>query len=813
MAAVWARARAEIRQRWRALVALSLLAGLGGGFVIAAAAGARRTDTVYQRFLVANRAADIELVDDNSDVATPIPVDEVERLPQVAGVGRYLLNYITIGVEDFAFAAPQDDRYGVAVDRIKIVSGRAPAMADEAAVSIYVAQRHNLKLGSLIPFFGEDAISYLANAGASKSQLRALRDFRLRVVGIEAGPGELPPQPIGSTAVHVTPALPRVINRLLPSLGGEPRLSLAVKLKDVRQSSAFIDEIQKLAGKGIIFSASQRDLGAGTQRSFHLQAIALWLMASLVGLVVLLVLSQSIARQTVLESGEAPTLRALGMGRGQLFVVGLARAGVVGIVGALIAGSIGYVLTFFSPLGLARTIEPSRGFHLDGAVVSIGAAALIGVTLLLAVIPSWRAARLVADETMGYSRTSVVAHSLASAGSPPSIVAGARLAFQTGRGRTAVPVRSSIAGATVGLAALVSALVFGASLIHLTRTPSLYGWHWDYAATSYGENDYGPYASRIAAVPGVAGYTLGSMGVALRVDGLAVGMLAVADHSGKALPPVLEGRGPVRANEIVLGTKALRELHKKIGDTVTVTIAFGQGTNATTGLVKPQTFTIVGRGVFPSAVDAELGRGAMATSDNFPDLPEQFRQVEELLITFEPGTDHAGVIAGVREALAPAGRPGTGGLVFAQVPLQTPSDLLSFGQVRNLPLILAGLLAVLAAATLAHTLVSSIHRRARDLAVLKTLGFVRSQVRAVVAWQSVFLALATLVIGVPTGIAVGRWTWTIFADRVGVVPAPRVPLMAVGLVIPAAVVLANLLGVVPARSAARTQPAIVLRTE
>jgi ABC-type lipoprotein release transport system permease subunit len=114
---------------------------------------------------------------------------------------------------------------------------------------------------------------------------------------------------------------------------------------------------------------------------------------------------------------------------------------------------------------------------------------------------------------------------------------------------------------------------------------------------------------------------------------------------------------------------------------------------------------------------------------------------------------------------------------------------------------------------LAHTLVSSIHRRARDLAVLKTLGFVRSQVRAVVAWQSVFLAAATLLVGVPAGVAVGRWTWTIFADRVGVVPAPRVPLLAVGLVIPATVVLANLLGVVPARSAARTRPAIVLRTE
>jgi ABC-type lipoprotein release transport system permease subunit len=108
---------------------------------------------------------------------------------------------------------------------------------------------------------------------------------------------------------------------------------------------------------------------------------------------------------------------------------------------------------------------------------------------------------------------------------------------------------------------------------------------------------------------------------------------------------------------------------------------------------------------------------------------------------------------------------------------------------------------------------SSIHRRARDLAVRKTLGFVRGEVRAAVGWQFVFLATATLVVGIPVGTVAGPWTWTFFADRAGVVPVARVTLPAVFLVIPGTLVLANLLGVLPARSAARTQPAIVLRTE
>src|SRR4051812_39515757 len=51
MAAVWMYARAELRVRWRAMVGLALLVGVVSGAAIAAAAGARRTDSAYPRFL------------------------------------------------------------------------------------------------------------------------------------------------------------------------------------------------------------------------------------------------------------------------------------------------------------------------------------------------------------------------------------------------------------------------------------------------------------------------------------------------------------------------------------------------------------------------------------------------------------------------------------------------------------------------------------------------------------------------------------------------------------------------------------------
>ena len=100
-----------------------------------------------------------------------------------------------------------------------------------------------------------------------------------------------------------------------------------------------------------------------------------------------------------------------------------------------------------------------------------------------------------------------------------------------------------------------------------------------------------------------------------------------------------------------------------------------------------------------------------------------------------------------------------------------------------------------------------------DLAIFKTLGFTRRQVRHAIAWQATTIAAIALLIGLPTGIAGGRWAWRVFATQLGVLPEPAVPLPTILIAIPAALVLANLIAAAPARAAARTQPATVLRTE
>ena len=61
---------------------------------------------------------------------------------------------------------------------------------------------------------------------------------------------------------------------------------------------------------------------------------------------------------------------------------------------------------------------------------------------------------------------------------------------------------------------------------------------------------------------------------------------------------------------------------------------------------------------------------------------------------------------------------------------------------------------------LALTLTTSVRRRRRDLALLKTLGFTRRQLAATVAAQASIVALLGIVVGVPVGIVAGRSLWT-----------------------------------------------------
>ena len=138
---------------------------------------------------------------------------------------------------------------------------------------------------------------------------------------------------------------------------------------------------------------------------------------------------------------------------------------------------------------------------------------------------------------------------------------------------------------------------------------------------------------------------------------------------------------------------------------------------------------------------------------------------------------------------------------------------MNFGRVDNMPSVIAGLMTLLAVAALAHALVTAVRRRRVELAILKTLGFSRAQLRGTVAWQASVLTLVAVVVGLPIGVAAGRWAWRVFADQLGIVFVPVVPVLLVVALVPAALLLANLVAAAPGYLAARTRPANALRAE
>src|SRR5439155_5199405 len=88
--AVWMQARSQLRRRVADTVLLTLLVGLAGGAVLAAVAGASRTDSAVPRFRDFSRTIDAavsyraEPFSNDAEAET----DAIRRLPEVAWAGR-----------------------------------------------------------------------------------------------------------------------------------------------------------------------------------------------------------------------------------------------------------------------------------------------------------------------------------------------------------------------------------------------------------------------------------------------------------------------------------------------------------------------------------------------------------------------------------------------------------------------------------------------------------------------------------------------------------------------------------------------------
>ena len=310
----------------------------------------------------------------------------------------------------------------------------------------------------------------------------------------------------------------------------------------------------------------------------------------------------------------------------------------------------------------------------------------------------------------------------------------------------------------------------------------------------------------------------------VQVDGQTVP--AVLSPTRPAVAPrLLSGHGLDGPGQIVLGPATLAQLHKQVGDQVTVQLG---------PVIRDARLRIVGTAALPALGDTlgihpSLSTGAIlptgvvtpaalneAGSDSGPNA---------ILVRLRPGVSQAAGLASLQQITGAYNKivhspqivaqfgPEALELVANVLPVQRPAEIVNYKSMGTMPVILAGGVAAGAVAALGLALVASVRRRRRDLALLKTLGFTRRQLAATIAWQSTVIAAGGVVIGVPVGVAAGRWLWIVFARSLSAVPDPVIPAASVALAALAALILANLVAALPGRAAARTPAALLLRAE
>lgn len=825
MGAIAMRVRAELRGRRRSTVALAVLIGIGGAGTLGAAAAARRTDSAYPRFLAAHAGGDL-LVGDRVDGESffdgrEIGVDAFAAMDGVAGVEKlrfYLLRNPALDAEDDAAyltaEARSPERVGADVDRHRVIEGRDldPTRVEEAVLTLHGATLPGLSIGSELPLHGVPQVFPEFAEAAERKPLT------LRIVGLVAAPGDFPPQSGDETvALRLSPAF----YERYPEQGfGFPGAAVIELESDAGAAERF-RAAYAAAGGNLAFTLDRHPQDANVQRSIHLQALAMWTLAALGAFAVAVLIAQVAARQLFLEAADAPALRALGLSRRELVTAMLTRLLVAGGVGALLAISGAIALSPLFPRGIARVAEPAPGIAIDPLVFGVGVLGILTTLSVIGAIAGWRAthpARAIAARNE--TRTSRIVNLLAKLGRAPTALVGARLALQRGGGRAAMPVASTLATLIVGVAVFAAAGTFSDSMASFLGTPAQYGVAWDARvgvepSETFVDGEHRPAppydlekiaSELVASDPDVAGASVGITGLSLEVDGIVLEGLLVEPIAGDApMPPLLAGRYPQAAvdgapEEIVLGMRASTLLSAGIGDEIDV---------AYTETERRIPMRVVGLAVVPVFGDnTGLGETALVGIDGWARLGGaeggRDRPIQDLFVRGAVDLEAIAALAG------PEARVGENVHVWPDGP---PVDVVNFGRVSTTPIVLGAILATFAAGTLLHTLITAIGRRRRELAILKTIGFVRAQIVRTVRAHAIVLTLLAVLFGMPLGVIAGRWLWVLLATRLGVVPQPTTPIEDLLIAAVCALAIGIALAAFPGRLAARRDPASVMRSE
>ena len=828
LAPAWYRFRATFRHRRGGYLAIVLLLGLVGGVALGAIAGARRTQSSYPVYLASTNPGDLQVFDaflnpqlgaaetrgyrastERRIAALPNVRSEQTVVGFDANIDQVLGAHLRVGPG----AKPPSLEGAVgaeyfAQDRVTLVSGRLPDLADpgQAVMNAQAQKELGIHVGSTFTITLNSDAQLLSSADNPPVVARA----RLRIVGLVVFPQDVVNDDYdtaGTASVLVTPALTRRIDTCCATYSYS-----SLRVAPGRRGAVESELSQALPNK--LLAATGFNSGAPAvgraEQAIKPESIALAVFGGLAALAALVIVSQIISRQRRVEALELETLRALGAGPATNAAD--ATLGTVAAVvgGSLLASVVAFFLSPLFPLGPVRPVYPYF-FGWDWTVLGLGFLALVVIMSLVALGLALRMApERVGRRTRQVERPSVVARAVGSAGLPAPAMTGLRFALEPGGTADAVPVRSAIVGATLAILVIVATVTFGSSLNSLIGHPPLYGWNWNYALFSAfsGDEDLPAHitAQLLARDPSVTQFS-GAYFSSVDIDGQkdlpAIGM----GPGAPVQPPVLEGTDLRSADQIVLGASTMAALHTHIGARLEV----GTGESRTSRLV------VVGEATMPAIMGPGMGTGALIDDQL---IPPAVRNTQgnmipgpQVFFVRTKGGDSPTALRSLAEVARGINRADSDQPASGPTAVLRPEVIVSSGSIETVPTVLGAGLGAGAVVALGITLVASVRRRRRDLAIMKTLGLSGRQLATIVAWQATVSVLIGSVVGVPLGIVLGRQLWDLFAQGIHAVPAPVVPALLVTAIGLGAIVLANVVAVIPGRIAARTTTGLLLRTE
>lgn len=760
-AALAALVRPELRgRRLRAMLVLLVVVALAATAIVAGLSTQQRAGSRWDAAFAESNGAHVTITSDD-----PAALRRVAADPHVAA--RSAAYDVSFGVEVTRGARlvgetsvlAMGDRARPDIARPLLREGRwvRSGAADEAVVDRAFALDEGIGLGDRLT---------LRQAGRTLSVTVVGQAVNLRDTFYPDGDATVWLDPEGYAALA-----PR----------GELR-TVFLRLHHPDAAEAFVAGVSGEVGTSDWLDTRTDVLRAGSIFGTFLRVLGVFVMVAAA-----IVVAGSVATRVLARRRDIGLLKAVGITPAQvtgavvLAHVAVAAAGVLlgWLLGGLLAGQLqlqvaevlGSAGPVFDPAALLVTLVVVEVLVVVATVVPARRAGRTPTTVALAPVPPTRGHR---------SRLAAVGERL---GLGPVPVAGLRDAF-------AQPGRATMTALALGVAVVgvVVTAGFSRTIDGVIGDPAVTGEPEEVRVFPDESAPPSAVPRALDAEPGVAswftetGYeaTLGQEQVLANAVG--------GDVAGAGFV-VREGRMVAHRGEAVTGYGFLQRFGVGVGDRITVRIE-----------ERPLRLTIVGwYSEAEEAGEMLMFPFADVTAVDPRARPDSYR------LALAPGADRAAVAASLADRLGGQARVEAVPRDSADVadPFLLAVDLIS------------GLVIVVALANLASTLALVVRQQARDLAVLRAVGFTPRQAVGVVATGGVVLALLAAAVGLPLGWWLSGAANDAVGAEIGMGPGiARSPSWTVVLlVVPLAVLVTAALAVLAARRAATAEVAELVRYE